>query len=69
MIYTSQRQSHKQNSFADELLSMVVSLLHTECVYNDCCYAINQNSLYTQRYQYTELYKAKRTWSIRLKGM
>ena len=79
MICTSQRQSHKQNSFADELLSMVVSLLHTDyllcvhtkgkCVYNDCCYAITQNSLYTQRYQYTELYKAKRTWSIRLKGV
>ena len=26
MMCTSQRQSHKQNSFADELLSMVVSL-------------------------------------------
>ena len=35
-------------------------------MYNDCCYAITQNSLYTERYQHTELYKAKRTWSIRL---
>ena len=40
MTGTSQRQSHKQKSFADELLSTVVSLLQGKCVYNDCCYAI-----------------------------
>ena len=76
MICTSQRQSHKQNSFADELLSMVVSLLHTDyllCVHTKgtmIVVMLSLKTLYTHRdIKYTELYKAKRTWSIRLKGV
>ena len=52
MICTSQRQSHKQNSFADELLSMVASSYVSILKGNVCTMIVvmlSLRTLYTHR--------------------